>query len=117
MEGPPVELVDQQQMGVTQLAISYCSALVDNSTARAAYWSGFPWGTAKGTAFNNRALVINPLLARMVGANLPTQPDTTAVTNEVNALIDRLIAGTSGTDSIMKAACASVLGSAAMLVQ
>lgn len=109
--------ISSQQMGVTQLAISYCSALVDNSTARAAYWPGFPWGTAKGTAFNNRALVINPLLARMVGANLPTQPDTTAVTNEVNALIDRLIAGTSGTDSIMKAACASVLGSAAMLVQ
>ncbi|MEZ5550579.1 MAG: LamG domain-containing protein [Pseudomonadales bacterium] len=109
--------ISSQQMGVTQLAIAYCAALVDDAGDRAAYWPGFPWGTAKATAFNNRALVIDPLLANMVGLNLPTQADPAEVTAEVNALIDRLIGGPSNTDSIMKGACASVLGSAAMLVQ
>nr|NIS42141.1 LamG domain-containing protein [Desulfuromonadales bacterium] len=56
------------------------------------------------------------------GLNINTQPDVTAVRTEIGNLIDRLIP-CSGTEcdnrveKVMKGACASVLGSAAMLIQ
>ena len=109
--------ISSQQMGITQLAFEYCKVLVEDSTARSAFWPGFPWGTNKSTAFNNRALVIDPLVEKMVGLNLPTQPDTTEVENEIDYLLGRLISGSGDTNAIMKGACASTLGSAAMLVQ
>jgi hypothetical protein len=108
--------ISSQQMGITQLAIEYCAVLVDEPARRAAFFPGFDFSAAASSAFNNRALVIDPLINRMVGRNIATQPEITELTNEVNALIDRLIPG-GQTTSIMKGACASVLGSAAMLVQ
>jgi hypothetical protein len=108
--------ISSQQMGITQLAIGYCSVLVDDAQRRAAFWPGFNFAAPANTAFNDRALVIDPLIDNMVGRNIATQPEITELTNEVNALIDRLLAG-GQTTSIMKGACASVLGSAAMLVQ
>jgi hypothetical protein len=114
--------ISSQQMGITQLAIQYCSALVDDDNARASYWPGFDWSAGLGTAFNNRAAVTDPLIANIVGLNLNTQPDTVSVATEVNNLIDRLLPCSGAecdnrVESIMKGACASVLGSAAMLVQ
>ncbi|MEJ2087082.1 MAG: LamG domain-containing protein [Gammaproteobacteria bacterium] len=109
--------ISSQQMGISQLAFQYCSALVDDPNARLAFWPDFPWGTAKSTAFNNRAFVTDPLVQNMVGVNLPTQPAAVDVETEVNNLIDLLIPGSANTNAIMKGACASVLGSAAMLVQ
>jgi hypothetical protein len=58
----------------------------------------------------------------MVGNGISTQPDLPALEGEVNSLIDDLITSSVSvnserTESIVKAACASVLGSAAMLVQ
>ena len=58
----------------------------------------------------------------MVGNGISTQPDLTALEGEVNSLVDDLIASSVSvnserTEGIVKAACASVLGSAAMLVQ
>jgi hypothetical protein len=109
--------ISSQQMGITQLAFEYCKVLVEDSTLRSSFWPGFPWGTSKSTAFNDKSLVTDPLVARMVGVNLPTQPDEAAVAAEVDDLLDRLIAGAGDTNAIMKGACASTLGSAAMLVQ
>ncbi|MEM8767299.1 MAG: LamG domain-containing protein [Pseudomonadota bacterium] len=109
--------ISSQQMGIAQLAFEYCSTLVDNPTARAAFWPGFNFGAAKGSAFSNRALVTDPLVANVVGINLPTQPDEAAVAAELNTLMDQLIAGSGNTIAIMKGTCASALGSAAMLVQ
>jgi hypothetical protein len=114
--------ISSQQMGITQLAIKYCSVLVNDSTARSAYFPGFPFGTSQTTAFNDRDLVIEPLVNNMVGIGISTQPELTDLRGEVNSLIDGLVAcGAScepdRTERIVKAACASVLGSAAMLVQ
>jgi hypothetical protein len=53
----------------------------------------------------------------VIGLNLPTQPDSTDVETELNALLDTLIAGPGNTIAIMKGTCAATLGSAAMLVQ
>ena len=114
--------ISSQQMGITQLAIKYCSALVDDTNARASYFPGFPFSADPSSAFSDRSLLIDPLVNRMVGVGISTQPDITALTGEVNSLVDSLIAcGTSctadRTERVVKAACASVLGSAAMLVQ
>lgn len=114
--------ISSQQMGVTQLAISYCSALIDDTTRRAQFFPNFNFNAGIGTAFSDRSQVLDPLIDNMVGRGVGTQPDLTAMTGEVNALIDRLVACGSNceadrTERVMKAACASVLGSAAVLVQ
>jgi hypothetical protein len=112
-----------QQMGITQLAIQYCSALIDDSALRATTFPGFNFGASVAAAYGNpaaRAALVDPLIDRMIGQGISTQPDTTAVEGEVNALIDRLAAcsgPTCTTVNVAKGACASVLGSAAMLVQ
>jgi Concanavalin A-like lectin/glucanases superfamily len=119
--------LSSQQMGITQLAISYCSALVDGMPAgvqpAGSYFPGFNVSLAVGSAFSaaGRSAIVDPLYARMVGATIGTQPDETTTKAEVNALIDRLVvcsgADCADTRGVVKAACASVLGSAAMLVQ
>ncbi len=115
--------LSSQQMGITQLAISYCSALVDDTAKRATFFPGFDFSAGVATAFNSGAKqnqIIDPLMAKMVGANISTQPDDAATRTEVASLIGHL-AGCSGaqcsTNGVVKGACASVLGSAAMLVQ
>jgi hypothetical protein len=118
--------LSSQQMGITQLAISYCSALVDGngSIAPATYFPGFNFGAPVSTAFDSSTKtdqVIDPLLARVVGTNISTQPALGTTKTEVATLINHL-ATCSGvkcadTKGVVKAACASVLGSAAMLVQ
>jgi len=121
---PGIEgFLSSQQMGITQLAISYCSALVNGEPAIGTYFTGFNFGSPVGSAFSpaGRDAVINPLLARMVGTNISSQPDPITTKAEINGLIDRLAncstAPCADTRGIVKAACASVLGSAAMLVQ
>ena len=114
--------ISSQQMGITQLAIKYCSVLVDDATARADYFPGFPFGTSHTTAFDDRSLVLDPLIDNIVGTGISTQPDLTALRGEVDSLITTLLAcgancETDRTERIVKAACASVIGSAAMLVQ
>ncbi len=114
--------ISSQQMGITQLAIKYCSVLVDDTSARAAYFPGFPFGTSHTTAFDDRSLLMDPLIDNMVGNGISTQPDLADLRTEVNALVDTLVAcggscEADRTERVVKAACAAVLGSAALLVQ
>lgn len=115
--------VSAHQIGVTQLAIEYCNALLEDQTRRSAYFPGFNFSAAPGTALagNGRDLLIDPLISRMVGLGLEQQPSATEIRGELNALIDRLdnCGGSCPADRtvvIGKATCAAVLGSAAMLV-
>ena len=114
--------VSSQQMAITQLAIQYCDALVDDPDLRAAFWPGFDWGASLSAAFSERSLAIDPLIDRIVGIDLMTQPDRAVLTGELDSLIDQLSAcgATCEPDRvnrIMKGICAAVLGSAAMLVK
>ncbi len=114
--------ISSQQMGITQLAIKYCAALVDDTTARAAYFPGVAFGADPATAFADPNVLLDPLWLNIVGGSISTQPDEAAFRAEVAALITALSTCPGGcaadrTESITKAACASVLGSAAMLVQ
>ena len=117
--------VSSQQMGITQLAIEYCNALVEDNTARASYFSGFDFNAAANVAFNTTAkrdIIFDALISNSVGANLTTQPTDLEVKNELNSLTDKLTACGAGcesdrTETIVKAACAASTANAAMLVQ
>ena len=117
--------VASQQTGVAQLAIEYCAALVDDTTLRSAYFPGMNFGAAASSAFGSpasRDLVFNPLLDRMLGVNVATQPNRAAARAELDALAARLTAGAAGcapgrTAIVTKASCAAVLGSAVTLLQ
>ncbi|HHH35560.1 MAG TPA: LamG domain-containing protein [Gammaproteobacteria bacterium] len=133
---PTVENIEgflsAHQMAVSQLAIEYCSALVDGKgrQSAASYFPGFDFSAPAGTAFDSAAKrdqIIDPLLSRALGSNLATQPDPLSVKAELNNLMDRLTACASGpgatcntatrTTEVVKASCAAVLGSAALLLQ
>lgn len=132
-----------QQMGITQLTVAYCNAVVGNSsaanTARAALFPGFDFSAAANVAFNTpekRDLIIEPLLTRLLanevadevadGANphsqLDGQADPAELRLELNQLIDNMTSCGSGcaadrTLTTVKATCAASLGSAVMLLQ
>ncbi|MGI9324731.1 MAG: LamG domain-containing protein [Pseudomonadales bacterium] len=114
--------VSSQQMGITQLAIQYCAALIDDTSARAAYFPGLNFSAAPATAYADPSLLIDPLFDRMIGTGIATQPAQAALDTEINDLITRLSACGGScepdrTERIAKGACAAVLGSAPMLVQ
>ena len=126
--------LSSHQVAVAQLAIEYCNALINDTTARSAYFPGFNFGAPAATAFGGagRDAFVDPLIANIVGnsrtgTQVATQPSFTVVYNELAAavtdgsrpdnLVDRLIAGGSNTVAISKGVCAATLGSAATLVQ
>lgn len=137
---PSVENIEgflsAHQMAISQLAIEYCSALVDNngSISRDVYFPGFftagqPPASAD-TAFDTaikRNLVITPLIDRVMNTGVTVQPDPVDVAGELDNLILILTgcavgpsptcATTTRTEEIVKATCAAALGSAAMLLQ
>jgi len=120
---PSVESIDtfgsSQQMGVAQLAISYCDALVEDTTLRNAFFGGAPDVNTQG----GRDAMITSIVGRAVGTNLASQPNDAEVRTELNALVTRLAASCGGscnatrTATIAKASCAAAVGSAAMLLQ
>ncbi len=117
--------ISSQQMAVTQLAIKYCAALVDDTTARTGYFPGVPFAADPSVAFVDttaRNLVIDPLIANMVGNGIGTQPNLTDLRGEVDSLMVNLMPCPGGdctgrTESIVKASCAAILGSAAVTIQ
>lgn len=128
-----------QQMGITQLTVAYCNALVGSSAAanpaRSAMFPGFDFSAAANVAFNSdtkRSQIIEPLLARLHanevadGANphskLDGQADPAELRLELNQLIDNMTSCGSGcaadrTLTTVKATCAATFGSAVMLLQ
>jgi Concanavalin A-like lectin/glucanases superfamily len=119
------------QTAISQLAIAYCSEMVNNN-GTAVFGAGFD-PTQGGSYFaapintnSNRDAVINALYVNLVGgtitANLATQPTFASVQAELDALITNLTpaayASTPGRSGVVtKAACAALLGSASTLVQ
>ncbi|MCK7597814.1 LamG domain-containing protein [Microbulbifer sp. CAU 1566] len=128
-----------QQMGITQLAVKYCSTLVDDTSARASYFPGFDFSAAASSAFDTdakRAQIIDPLLEKLLGrpiawpaavgghtAQLATAPDENAVRAELDELINIMTTCSSGTAcdaartaTTVKATCAAAMGSAMILI-
>ena len=128
---PPVEQFEgflaAHQAGVMQLAVAYCTELVGDTDARAAYFPGFDFGAAPALAFDatGRQNIVDPLLAHLAAhqfdyegtdVSLTTQPDPIDVAAILDELIDSM-AGGADTETTVIATCAATLGSAAMLVQ
>jgi hypothetical protein len=132
--------LSSHQVAIAQLAIQYCDAAIGsnanpNPNAEGVIWTSFDFDLNADTAFSvaSRNNFIDPLIERAVGqtsigTQLISQPTYLTVYDEVGAfqnaggprpdnLIDRLLVGPSDTRAIAKGVCASVLGSAATLVQ
>ncbi|MFK8016008.1 MAG: LamG domain-containing protein [Gammaproteobacteria bacterium] len=112
------------QVAIAQLAIEYCNTLVEDTGLRASYFTGVDFNASATAAFDGagRDAVINPLLDRMVGISVASQPDTAEVRTELNNLIDTLTGcgnscAADRTAVTVKAVCAATLGSAATLLQ
>ncbi|HET7609005.1 MAG TPA: LamG domain-containing protein [Gammaproteobacteria bacterium] len=132
--------LSSHQAAVGQLAVEYCHALIEDPALRAATFPGFNFTTTPAAAFANENALFDPLLDRTLGlVQLGHQPDKNAVRTELSRLVNGYPddAGLSGvvrpgllnalppgqandeqrTRAIAKAVCASVVGSAAMLIQ
>jgi hypothetical protein len=113
------------QVGIAQLAIEYCNALVNDTTLRASVFPGFNFSTPANQAFDTpaeRELIIAPLLGRAMGSGLLNQPDEANVRLELDNLMMTLTScgGSCAPDrtaTVVKSACAATIGSAATLVQ
>lgn len=143
------------QMGIAQLSIAYCDALVEDTTLRTNFFgAGFDFSSDPDSAFGSgdssaKNQIVSSIFSKMIGLpgtgtallNAPTLATVKAeligpAATNANNLYDRLYNGcatnirldstprsplcvqnASRTRSMVKAMCASVLGSAAMLVQ
>ena len=107
------------QVGIAQLAIAYCNSLVDDTNLRSSYFPGFNFnGSLSSQA--ERDQVINPLVSRVIGTGLASQPTQTDVRTELNNLVGRLCpSGCTAprTATVVKAACAAAIGNGAVLIQ
>jgi hypothetical protein len=117
---PSIEaFLASHQTGIAQLAIKYCSAMVDDPTARANFYGALNINAAP-SLFDTQPgkdQLINPLLQKVVGANLASQPADADIRTELNALIDKLKGNSANTSTIAKAACAAALGSGVLTIQ
>jgi hypothetical protein len=125
--------LSSHQVAVAQLAIAYCDALVNTDgnpdPTTPAMFPGFNFDAAPATAFSvgNRGLFVDPMINRIMGTGLATQPAYADVYSELASvaasgsrpsnLVDRLIAGGSTPRAISKGVCAAMLGNATTLVQ
>jgi hypothetical protein len=120
-----------QQTGLAQLAIQYCNQMVDTPNLRTAFFGSSinPATTATATFGGsgspnaaNRDTVITALLTKGKNTGLEWDPDDSQITSELDALIDKLVSGptgsaANGTATVMKATCGAVLGSGTTLFQ
>jgi hypothetical protein len=108
-----------QQVAVFKLAVSYCEALVANTTARAAVFGTFNFAGTPAASLNaaGKQAVADALVAKFWGKdleNLPAHADSTA---QVVKLMDDLLVGKSQTTAtvtpvVVEGACTAVLSAA-----
>ncbi|WP_324316483.1 LamG domain-containing protein [Povalibacter sp.] len=113
---PSIEaFLSSHQTSIAQLALVYCSALVDDANARQDFFGSNLSGLQLPAA---RDTIIAPIVAKAIGA-AQTQPSP-ETTDELRSLVGQLCpTNCSGARSlaVTKAVCGAALGSAAMLVQ
>jgi hypothetical protein len=127
---PAVESIDaflaSHQTGIAQLAIAYCSAMVDNPTTRDAFF-GAGLDPNQGSAYFNdvsrQNQVVNAITNKAINSSLASQPDAGVVDTAIRKLLNTIAsnptsqASAVGSGNAMKAACGAALGSAATTLQ
>ena len=121
---PPVSTLESfssaNQVGVAQLAISYCNEAVNNYSNVL-----FPTVPINASTYPGSTGAVSSALAAKVlgnGSVLPGSPASSTVTNELNTLITNLCASSScntatRAQAVTAAACAAAFGSADMLIK
>lgn len=128
--------LSSQQMAVTQMAIAYCNALVEDTSLRAPYFNNFNFTAPVASAFDPAArnTLIDALSSNMLSVDLTdpltpvellSEPLRLDLQTELNGLIDKIAvcpaddtcSNGSRTQIVVKATCAAVLGSAVTLLQ
>jgi len=118
--------VSAQQMAITQLAIEYCNALVNDTALRQDFFPGFNFNDSVNDALivGDRRLITTPLYNKTMNINTMTQPTQAEVEFELGDLIDRLTScnntnscSSDRTEVVVKATCAAAIGNAGMLLQ
>ncbi len=113
------------EVNIMKLGLEYCNALIDDTTARAAYFPGFPFGDpAAFDSAANQNMFVQALVDNMVGQNVPNQPtmaDILGILQAPGGFFDLVtpptcVAGCPTTIPIAKVTCSSVLSSAAVSV-
>lgn len=116
--------VSSHQVGISKLALEYCDALVEDTAARDAFFGAFPFGSAPETVFASaadRQQLSDALYDNVIGSGLSEQPTRQAVRDHLDTLYDALMlsctpttpCNAERTDTMVKAACAAVVASAA----
>ena len=115
---PPVANLEaflaSHQTGIAQLAIKYCAVMVDDPAARSAFFGSLNFAQNAGSLFatqSGKDQVIDPLLQKIVGSGLTTQPTDAEIRTEMSNLIGKLVIGGSDTPTVAKASCGAALGS------
>jgi len=125
---PTIESIDTfvsaHPVAIAQLSIQYCDALVNDTTKRATYFPGFNFAGSPAVAFDaaGRTIVLDALVGHMMSQNVGTEPDVADVRGEIDSLITKLTAcggscPAGRTATVVKASCASLLGSAVTLIE
>ncbi len=140
---PTTELADTflaaHQIGIAQLAITYCDALVEQEVSQAPaerrFFTAFDFNALPNTAFANAAArdtVYDPLITHTVGVSLNDQPASNAIKTNFDTLLDGYLTGDTPrnglldcgadcnptrTQTIVKSLCAASIGSAMLLIQ
>jgi hypothetical protein len=120
-----------QQTGLAQLAIQYCSQMVETPALRTAFFGSLnpsataisTFGSAGAPITANRDLVVEALMTKGKNTGLQWDFDVdNMIPAEMDVLINKLVSGPTGsaaggTGTVMKAACGAVLGSGSTLIQ
>ena len=132
------------QMGIAQLAIAYCDALVDDATLSTSFFGSFGFDQNMATAFSTgdsaeKNQIVDALYDKMLGypdiangnitlSNMPSRADIKleligpSATNLFDKMASNCAVASCTTDAVRtravaKAMCTAVLGSAGMLIQ
>jgi len=120
--------VSANQIGVAKLSLDYCDNMVESANLRSNFFgTGFDFSAATSIAFgaqSQRDIIINALVSKMVGDNISQQPSLTEIKPDLEQLINELTSNCNApadcdaarTRTVVKAACAALLGSAAVLI-
>jgi hypothetical protein len=130
---PSVESIDaflaSHQTGIAQLAIAYCSSMVDSASARAAFFGPginidvTNTGASYFLSDTNKQPVMDAIRTKVINSSLASQPNGTVVDNAVKKLLNTIANNATsatnpkGAGNAMKAACGAALGSAATTLQ
>jgi hypothetical protein len=112
--------LSSHQTSIAQLALQYCSVMMDDPAARSAFFGPGVNFSSSLAAGAERNAFIDVLFNKAIGS-AATQPSDVAAKAELDDLIGDLCTaracGGQRTIDVLKAACGATLGSAATLVQ